>query len=191
MNCGEIMNGNVESLKEHDTIATAAAVMADSGVGFLPICDAQGRAVGVVTDRDVTVRAVAKNVPLDMPATSIMTAPAIICLSTGSVSVAEALMAEERLSRLVITDRDGRVAGVLSLADLIEHAPARAALRTARAVLWREALGPRGGAMPGAPLLKDASIAPEPAAREHGDGAAKTTVFTGGHRSTSTKEFPG
>jgi CBS domain-containing protein len=186
MNCGDIMSRNVESLKELDTVATAAAVMADSGVGFLPICDAQGRVIGVLTDRDVTVRAVAKGQPLDTPVRSIMSAPAVVCASTASVHVAEALMVQERVSRVVITTQDERVAGVLSLADLIEHAPGREALRTAQAVLWRDALGPRGGASRGERLLKDEPIAAERPAKEHGD-----SVFTGGHWSTGTKEFPG
>jgi hypothetical protein len=87
------------------------------------------------------------------------------------------------------TDSEGRLAGVLSLADLVEHASGRQSLKTVRAVLWREALGPRGGAAKGEPLLKDDPIAqnqPIPL-----DGATlRPTVFTGGHRSTDTKEFP-
>jgi len=191
MNCGDIMSRNLESLKETDTVATAATKMAGAGVGFLPICDGQGRAIGVITDRDVTTRAVARGRAMDTPVKAIMSAPAITCPSASSLRVAEELMAEERLSRLVITDRDGRVAGILSLADLIEHAPGRQALHTAKAVLWREALGPRGGALPGERLLKDEPIAPEPPAKDHADDSAKSSVFTGGHWSTDTKEFPG
>jgi len=119
-----------------------------------------------------------------------MTAPAITCPADTDVRAAEELMAGERKSRLVITDAEGRVTGVLSLVDLIEHAPGRQALHTARTVLWREALGPRGGAERGAPLLKD-----DPAARAQpvSDGPEKPSeVFTGGHWSLrNTKEFPG
>jgi CBS domain-containing protein len=98
-------------------------------------------------------------------------------------------MIEERKARLVITDVEGRLAGVLSLADLVEHAPGRDSLRTVRAVMWREALGPRGGATRDEPLLKD-----DPALRElpaePDDAVVRPTVFTGGHRSSDTKEFP-
>jgi CBS domain-containing protein len=194
MKCGQLMNTNLEMLREKDTVQAAAGIMAETGVGFLPICDADGRAIGVVTDRDITTRGVAKGLAGDFTlASKIMSAPAITIPATADLRLAEELMAEERKSRLVITDEDGRVAGVLSLADLIEQAPARQALRTAKAVLWREALGPRGGALPEEPLLKDDPEARAQAAQgEKADGVEKTSVFTGGHWSLNNmKEFPG
>ena len=102
---------------------------------------------------------------------------------------AEQLMVEERKGRLVVTDADGKLAGVLSLADLVEKAPGRRSAETLRSILWREAIGPRGGAAKGAPLLKDDPIArnqPSPS----DDATVRPTVFTGGHRDTASKEFP-
>jgi CBS domain-containing protein len=190
MKCSDIMNTNLEWLTEQDTIQKAASVMAEAGVGFLPICDGRMRVVGVVTDRDLTTRALAKRLAAETTsATLVMSSPAITLLETATVRAAEDLMAEERKSRLVITDEDGRLAGVLSLADLVEYAPARPAMKTIRAVLWREALGPRGGASPGAPLFKDDPVAQNlPAPSD--DIEVRPTVFTGGHRTTDTKEFP-
>ena len=190
MKCAELMSQNLEWLNEHDTIQKAAMIMAETGVGFLPICDARKRVIGVVTDRDLTIRALAKRVtPETTSAALVMSAPPITCLATADVRDAEALMIEERKARLVITDAEGRLAGVLSLADLVEHAPGRDSLRTLRAVMWREALGPRGGASRDAPLLKD-----DPALRdlppEPDDAVVRPTVFAGGHRSHDTKEFP-
>lgn len=193
MHCRDIMSTNLERLTEQATVQEAAKMMADQGVGFLPICDANRRPIGVVTDRDIATRAVAKGVASErMKVTSIMTAPAITCLADSKIGEAEDVMALEQKARLVIIEKDGRVAGILSLADLLEHAPAREALRTVRAVLWREALGPRGGAAVGSPLLKD-----DPAARAGAAEDAKQkelgvrdTVMTGGHRPHSTKEFP-
>ena len=192
MKCANIMNANLESLSENDTIQRAAEVMADAGVGFLPICDRHGRVIGVVTDRDVTVRAVAKKVaPASTTAAMVMTSPAITCLATADVRDAEALMANERKSRLVITDAGGRLVGVLSLVDLIEKAPARQALQTVRAVFWRDALGPRGGAAPGDMLLKDDPVAralPPPS----DDIRLRDRAITGVHRARpdDLKEFP-
>lgn len=129
-------------------------------------------------------------------ATLLMSSPALCCPMSADVRVAEQLMAAERKSRLAIVDDDGRLVGILSLADLLEQAPARQALATARAVLWREALGPRAGAPRGAPLLAD-----DPVARANapaGDGAAdddketRASAMTGGHwRLPDAKEFPG
>ena len=190
MKCTDIMSKNLEWLTETDTVLKAATVMAEAGVGFLPICDARKRVIGVVTDRDLATRALAKNVaPATTSATLVMSSPAITCLDTADIREAEQLMAEERKARLVITDADGKLAGVLSLVDLIEHA-GRKSLATVQAVLWREALGPRGGAAKGEPLLKDDPVARnQPISSD--DVEARPTVFTGGHRNTDTKVFPG
>jgi CBS domain-containing protein len=191
MKCADIMNRNLESLTETDTVARAASVMAEAGIGFLPICDNRRRVIGVVTDRDLVVRALAKRIPPDTTsAAMVMSAPALTCLDTADVHAAEALMASERKSRLVIVDASGELVGILSLADLVEHAPRKETLDTLQAVLWREALGPRAGAAPGDPLLKDDPVAralPIPP----DDAKARPTVFTGGNRETSTKEFGG
>jgi len=191
MKCSEIINRNLEWLTEKDTVLKAATVMAEAGVGFLPICDAHRRVIGVVTDRDLTTRALAKKVvPETTSAALVMSSPAITCLETTDVRDAEQLMVEERKARLVVTDADGKLTGILSIADLVEKAPGRKSSETLRAILWREAVGPRGGAAKGAPLLKDDPIArnqPMPS----DDAQARPTVFAGGHRETDTKEFPG
>jgi CBS domain-containing protein len=181
MKCEDIMTTNLEWLSAEDTILKAATVMSEAGVGFLPICDAAKRVIGVVTDRDLTTRALAKGLPAATPLRSIMSAPAITCTAGAAIEEAEALMATECKGRLVIIDDDARLVGVLSLADLIEKAEGREIMRTLKAVMWREALGPRGGAARGAPLLKD-----DPAARlpdPEGDQLhVRESVFTSGPR---------
>lgn len=191
MKCEDIMSRNLEWLTETDTVLKAATVMAEAGVGFLPICDAHQRAIGVVTDRDLATRALAKSIaPATTSAALIMSAPAITCLQTADLEEAEQLMVEERKARLVITDADGKLAGVLSLVDLIERDGGRKSFATVQAVLSRDALGPRGGAAKGAPLLQDDPIArSQPVPSD--DLEARPTVFEGGHRNTGTKEFPG
>jgi CBS domain-containing protein len=191
MKCYEIMNKNVEWLTEQDTVRKAATVMAETGIGFLPICDAEQHVIGVVTDRDLTTRVLAKKIDPDTTsATLVMSSPALTFLETAEVSEAEALMATERKARLVIIDAEERLTGVLDLADVVESAPGRQSLQTVRAIMWREALGPRGGAARGEPLLKD-----DPAAQNlpppSDDVEVRPTVFVGGHRGTDTKEFPG
>jgi CBS domain-containing protein len=191
MKCSDIMNKNVEWLTEKDTIRKAATVMAETGVGFLPICDAEQRVIGVVTDRDLTTRALAKKIDPDTTSAAlVMSSPALTFLESAEVSEAEALMATERKARLVIIDAEEKLTGVLDLADVVESAPGRQSLQTVRAIMWREALGPRGGAARGEPLLKD-----DPDVREaplpSDDATVRPTVFVGAHRSTDTTEFPG
>jgi CBS domain-containing protein len=190
MKCADLMSRNVEWLSETDSVLKAAALMAEAGIGFLPICDARNHVIGVVTDRDLTTRVLAKRVdPETTSAALVMTSPAVTCLVTADIQQAEELMAAERKARLVLTHPDGSLAGVLSLADLVEHAPRNAA-KTVAAVLWREALGPRGGAPKGQGLLKDDPIARNQP-RPSDDVTVKPTVFTGGHRPGDSKEFPG
>jgi CBS domain-containing protein len=191
MKCADIMSTKLEWLTEHDSVQKAALLMAEAGIGFLPICDERMRVIGVVTDRDLTTRVLAKNLaPGTTSAALVMSSPALTCLETADVRDAEALMAKERKGRLVITSANGRVVGVLSLVDLVEHAPGRQSLETVRQVLWREALGPRGGASRGAPLLKNDPVARSlPAPSD--DLQVRPSVVTGGHHTGDTTEFPG
>jgi len=191
MKCSDIMNKNVEWLTEKDSVRKAASVMEEAGVGFLPICDAEQRVLGVVTDRDLTTRVLAKKIDPDTTsAVEVMSSPALTFLDSAEVSEAEALMATERKARLVIIDATEKLAGVLDLADIVESAPGRQSLQTVRAIMWREALGPRGGAARGQPLLKDdpdAQNLPPPSE----EATVRPTVFVGGHHGTGTTEFPG
>ena len=189
MQCKDIMNSNLEWLTEKNTIAAAAMTMADTGLGFLPVCDARMRVIGVVTDRDVTVRAAAKGLDLKgTTAAMVMTSPAITCLASADLREAERLMTRARVSRIVVVDREGGLVGIVSLADLVERAPRAQAWRTLRAVLWREALGARGGAPAWQPLLKDDPIARAQPVPD--DAPPGETVFTGGNHTVDTKEFP-
>ena len=87
MKCTDIMNKNLEWLTEKDTIFKAATVMAEAGIGFLPICDAHMHVVGVVTDRDLTTRALAKRLaPETTSAAMVMSSQVITCLEGGGRS---------------------------------------------------------------------------------------------------------
>jgi CBS domain-containing protein len=184
MRCREIATENTESLPENATLLEAAKLMAESGVGFLPVCDADRKVLGVLPDRDLVVHAMARGAdPATTPVTAVMTRPAVTCFIDGDLGMAEDLMAEEQKSRIVMVDGDGRVAGVLSIADIVERAPKREALRTLQAVLWREALGPRAGA----PRDQEPFLTPE-AQPQHQRG--DQTVFTGGRHDDGYTEFP-
>jgi CBS domain-containing protein len=189
MKCIDIMNRNLEWLSEKATILEAAKLMAEAGIGFLPICDARMRVVGVVTDRDLTTRALARRLAPDTSAAMVMSSPAITCLATTALAEAEGLMAQERKARIVVTDDEGKLMGIVSLVDLIEQVPGKKTLETVRAVLWREALGPRAGAPKGQPLLQDDPIA-RSQPRPDDEVKAVPSVVTGGHHQIDTKEFP-
>ena len=60
MICEEIMKRELQTIDEASSIQHAAEKMATANVGFLPVCDRNGQALGTITDRDITVRAVAR-----------------------------------------------------------------------------------------------------------------------------------
>jgi CBS domain-containing protein len=189
MKCSDIMSKNFELLLDGDSVDRAAAIMADAQVGFLPVCDIGRQVLGVVTDRDLVTRAMANRLdPRRTPVREIMSSPPLTCFVDADLHVAEDLLREEGKMHLVLIHQDGRLAGTLGIADIVENAPTREAIRTARSVLWPDALGPRGGAAPGELLLQDEPPPPHVPAADlpHSDA----TVFARGRRATDTREFP-
>lgn len=189
MKCSELTGTKPEMLTDKDTIAHAAKVMADASVGFLPVCDAGRKVIGVVTDRDIVVRALAKGLdPAKTSAAMIMSVPPITCLADAELQMAEDLMTEEGKARIVLTHANGTLCGIISIGDVIANAPSREAVHTLKAVLWQEARGPRAGAATDQPLLKDLPVVPR--GLEADLPHTSESVFSGGHRNTGIKEFP-
>ena len=140
MRCAEIMKRYVQAVSEEDSIKWAAEKMALANVGFLPVCDAAGRVLGAITDRDIAIRAVAKGLPpADCRVGEIMTRQVVACRPDDDLTDAERVMAQHQKSRLLITDAEGNLCGVISLSDIVETEPARRVVKTLREVAAREA----------------------------------------------------
>jgi CBS domain-containing protein len=92
--------------------------MKDKDIGFLPVCDEGGKAVGTLTDRDVTIRVVAEGKDASTKVLEVMTTEVVSCSIEDDVDDAARLMAQHEVSRILITDADGKPAGVISLGDL-------------------------------------------------------------------------
>ena len=119
MRCDEIMKRGVRTLRPADPVQRAAELMRDLGIGFLPVCDEDGRVLGTLTDRDITIRVTADaRDPTIVEAAEAMTREVIACRPEDDIERARGLMMQHRKSRLLITDERGRLAGVLSLADI-------------------------------------------------------------------------
>jgi CBS domain-containing protein len=120
MKIKEIMTSDVEIVQTGDTLQTAARKMRDRGVGFLPVFDGD-ELIGVVTDRDLAVRALADGAtPQESLGRDLLTSPAIYCIEDQELEEAARLMHLNRIRRLVILHRrDARLAGVVSLGDLV------------------------------------------------------------------------
>ncbi len=110
------------SCHEEDTVRDAARLMRDESIGFVPICNASDEPVGALTDRDLAIRVLAEGRTPDEKVGACMTRDVIRCRSGDDVRDAERLMREERKSRVMVCDEDGKIAGVISLADIADVA---------------------------------------------------------------------
>jgi CBS domain-containing protein len=143
LRCADVMKRKVMTVREGDSIDRAAEKMALGNLGFLPVCDDDRRVVGTLTDRDIVVRVVAKELaPSTRTVGQVMTRDVVACEPDDELTLAEQVMAQNQVSRLVITDEDGILAGVISLSDLAERETPRRVARTLRAVAAREAPRP-------------------------------------------------
>ena len=139
MICQDIMKDNVECLSPTDTAQVSARKMRDLNVGFLPVCDPSGKAIGTLTDRDLTIRLVAENRPLSTLVGGLMTPEVISCRPMDDIRTAERLMARHHKSRIIVVKDGGRVAGVISLSDIAQNVDAFHAAQTMKHVSRREA----------------------------------------------------
>lgn len=138
----ELMKRQPKQVLVHDTCRTAARCMRDENVGFLPVCDRQGRVLGTVTDRDIAIRLVADGHQAEAPVGDIMSREVVACHADDELARAEQLMSASQKSRLVVLDEGGALLGVLSLSDVARHDTAHAAETIAR-VSRREVNLPR------------------------------------------------
>ena len=121
MTAGKICVRSVHIAAPDESVRDAARRMSEAAVGTLIVVDDERTPIGLVTDRDVTLRCVAKDRdPNVTPTSAVMTAP-IVCVSE-STPIKEALgrMAGIPARRLGVTDADGGLAGILALEDVLE-----------------------------------------------------------------------
>ncbi len=144
MRCRDLMNMNLQWVPEAASVAEAARIMRDRSMGFLLVAGARpGVAVGVLTDRDITIRCCADNKrPDEVTVGEVATKEVLVCDHNESLKTAERLMIGAEKSRLVIVDEIGQAAGVLSLTDILFHDRTGRAVKTAQGILAREAEGP-------------------------------------------------
>ncbi len=121
MKVKEIMTRYVEGIMPQKSIKETAEKMKDNNVGIIPVIDGNSIA-GVITDRDIVLRAVAEGRdPNFTKAADIMTFGIIQCLEDDDVTKAAKIMKEKQIRRLLVENSSGEIVGVLSLGDLALH----------------------------------------------------------------------
>src|SRR5438094_6512110 len=118
MKLKDIMTPNPRCVSPDDSLQEAARTMGDLDVGPVPVCD-QDRLAGMITDRDITVRAVAEGKdPRTTKVREVMTGEIIYAFEDQDVQEAARTMQERQVRRLVVLNRDKRLVGIVSLGDL-------------------------------------------------------------------------
>ena len=117
MKVSEVMTRDVVLVAPSETICDAAKKMAECDAGALPVGEGD-RLIGVITDRDIAIRAVAENKPPDTPVREVMTQQVLYCFEDESVEHVAENMGEQQIRRLPVMDRDKRLVGIVSIADL-------------------------------------------------------------------------
>jgi len=118
MQLREVMTKDVDIIHPDASVKEAAVRMRALDVGSLPVCDGD-RLVGLVTDRDITVRATAEGRdPTKTKVRDAMTPEMVYCFEDQDVDEAARLMTEKQIRRLPVLNRDKRLVGIVSLGDL-------------------------------------------------------------------------
>ena len=134
MRVAEIMSRGVEFCAPSASVQEAAELMGEIDVGALPVGDA-AHLDGVVTDRDILFRVVARGLdPASTAVRAVASRPVVVCREDDTLQAAMDLMAANHIRRLPVTGQGGAVAGWVTMADLarrllVEDAGVQAALR--------------------------------------------------------------
>ena len=115
----EVMTRDIHIASPDHSIAEAAAVMARADVGCLPVGD-KDRLVGMITDRDLVVRAVAKSLAATTPVSEVMTDSIKYCYDDQSVDEVARNMAELGVRRLPVVNREKRLVGFIALSNIAQ-----------------------------------------------------------------------
>jgi len=114
----DIMTRGVRALAPTDSVRRAAQSMNELNVGSVPVCDGK-KLVGMVTDRDITLRCVATGLDIEKTTLSdIMSKDVLWCFEDQPLSEVMVKMAESQVRRLPVVDREKHLVGIFSLGDL-------------------------------------------------------------------------
>lgn len=117
MKVAEYMTPDVELIRPDATIQQAAQVMTRIDVGALPVAE-NDQLVGMVTDRDIVIRAIAQGRGPDTPIREVMTDEVKYCYEDEDIEDVASKLGDQQLHRLPVLNRDKRLVGIVALADV-------------------------------------------------------------------------
>lgn len=113
----DVMTRNVRTMAPGNTVADAAKAMRELDVGVIPVCEGD-KLLGMVTDRDIVLRAVAEGLNGGTPLSAVMSTDIHTARETDDLDTVLADMASRQIRRLPVLDGSKRLAGIISIGDI-------------------------------------------------------------------------
>lgn len=117
----EVMTRDAVTIGPTQSIQRAAQIMDELNVGSLPVCDGE-TLVGMLTDRDIAVRAVSAGLSPDTAVDGIASSPLHWCFEDDDIETVKEKMADKQIRRMPVLDREKHLVGILALGDLATNA---------------------------------------------------------------------
>ncbi|HQU82125.1 MAG TPA: CBS domain-containing protein [Pyrinomonadaceae bacterium] len=115
--CREIMTRNVKTAERETNLQTVAALMRDGDMGAVPVVE-NGKLVGIVTDRDIVVRAVAEGKEITIAIGDVMTSEIFAVKENDFVFEAIRLMGDKQIRRIPVINESNELVGIIAMADV-------------------------------------------------------------------------
>ena len=126
MKVSEVMTRDVRTVRPDDTAKDAASFMLSEDTGSMPVSDGD-RLIGMITDRDIAVRGVAKGMGPDTPVSKLMTNEIVCAREDDEIEDVASRMSSAQVRRIPIVDASERLCGIVSLGDLSREADRQSA----------------------------------------------------------------
>lgn len=122
MKVNECMCKNVNCVKLEDTVTSVAKTMESNHIGCVPVCDQNNCICGIITDRDIVLRAIASDKDVNKTkASDIMTTKPYICTPDEEITNAQSKMSFNQIRRLPVCDEKNHVVGILTIGNLANN----------------------------------------------------------------------
>jgi CBS domain-containing protein len=123
MNTEEIMTRNVKCCRPETSLSEAAAQMWEYDCGALPVVDNENRVMGMITDRDIAIAAATRGrLATDINVGEVMSGNVYSCALNEDINSALKTMSREKVRRLPVIGANGKLAGILSINDIVLRA---------------------------------------------------------------------
>ena len=126
MKVSEVMTREVQTVQPDQPVQQAANFMLSADAGSIPVTEGE-RLIGMITDRDIAVRGIAKGFGPDTPVRDLMTDDLITARIDDDVQDVASRMSEAQVRRLPVVDQDERLCGIVSLGDLARESDSECA----------------------------------------------------------------